>query len=288
MSLTAIFIRRPVMTILLMIGIVVFGVVSYRRLPVNNLPITDNPTISVNASLPGASPETMAATVATPLEKAFAAIPGIDEVDVAEQPRVEQHQRRLLGGPRSRVGCPGHQRGHLEDAPASAAADPPAVLPQDERGGVADPQHRADVGGAAAHAARRVCGDDHRAAPLDGRRRRTGQRLRVDEVRGAGAARPRETRGTRDRRLAGGKPDRPQQRDAPHGRAVREGEDAHGDGDGADVERHRVPETDRRLQERCGGTPRRPRQRARSTTSRTTRTRRGTCAGTGRRNGRST
>ena len=80
MSLTALFIKRPVMTILVMIGILVFGIISYRRLPVSDLPTTDSPTLSVNANLPGASPETMAATVATPLEKAFSAVAGIDEI----------------------------------------------------------------------------------------------------------------------------------------------------------------------------------------------------------------
>ena len=80
MSLTGLFIRRPVMTTLLMIGILVFGIVSYRKLPVSDLPTVDYPTISVDANLPGASPETMAATVATPLEKAFSAIAGIDEI----------------------------------------------------------------------------------------------------------------------------------------------------------------------------------------------------------------
>ncbi len=68
------------MTTLLMIGIVVFGTVAYRRLPVSDLPTVDYPTLSVSASLPGAAPETMAATVATPLEKAFSAIAGIDEI----------------------------------------------------------------------------------------------------------------------------------------------------------------------------------------------------------------
>ncbi len=68
------------MTTLLMIGILVFGLVSYRKLPVSDLPTVDYPTLNVNANLPGASPETMAATVATPLEKAFSAIAGIDEI----------------------------------------------------------------------------------------------------------------------------------------------------------------------------------------------------------------
>src|ERR1700760_3374469 len=80
MNFTGLFVKRPVMTTLLMIGILVFGVVSYRRLPVSDLPTVDYPTINVNANLPGASPETMAATVATPLEKAFSAIAGIDEI----------------------------------------------------------------------------------------------------------------------------------------------------------------------------------------------------------------
>jgi len=80
MNFTALFIRRPVMTTLVMIGIIVFGIVSYLGLPVSDMPTVDMPTINVSASLPGASPETMAATVATPLEKAFTAIAGIDEI----------------------------------------------------------------------------------------------------------------------------------------------------------------------------------------------------------------
>src|SRR5271157_1276144 len=68
------------MTTLLMIGILVFGIVAYVGLPVSDLPTVDYPTINVSASLSGASPETMAATVATPLEKAFSAIAGIDNI----------------------------------------------------------------------------------------------------------------------------------------------------------------------------------------------------------------
>ena len=67
MNLTALFIRRPVMTALLMMGILIFGVVGYRSLPVNDLPVIDFPTIMVMANLPGASPETMASSVAAPL-----------------------------------------------------------------------------------------------------------------------------------------------------------------------------------------------------------------------------
>ena len=78
--MTAIFIRRPVMTALVMIGLLFFGISSYRKLPVSDLPSVDFPTISVNANLPGASPETMAAAVATPLEKQFSTIAGIDNM----------------------------------------------------------------------------------------------------------------------------------------------------------------------------------------------------------------
>src|SRR5881394_1609824 len=78
--MTALFIKRPVMTALVMIGILFFGASAYTRLAVSDLPSVDFPTISVGASLPGASPETMAAAVATPLEKQFSTIAGIDNM----------------------------------------------------------------------------------------------------------------------------------------------------------------------------------------------------------------
>jgi len=78
MNITGLFIRRPVMTTLVMAGILIFGLVAYRQLPVSDLPAVDYPTISVSASLPGASPETMASSVATPLEKQFSTIPGVE------------------------------------------------------------------------------------------------------------------------------------------------------------------------------------------------------------------
>jgi hydrophobic/amphiphilic exporter-1 (mainly G- bacteria), HAE1 family len=78
MNLSEVFIRRPVMTTLVMLGILIFGIVGYRLLPVSDLPNVDYPIISVRASLPGASPETMASSVATPLEKQFSTIAGLD------------------------------------------------------------------------------------------------------------------------------------------------------------------------------------------------------------------
>ncbi len=81
MSITEPFIRRPVMTTLVMAGILLFGAIGFRSLPVSDLPNVDFPTIQVTASLPGASPETMAASVATPLERQFSAIAGLDSIN---------------------------------------------------------------------------------------------------------------------------------------------------------------------------------------------------------------
>ena len=75
------FIRRPIMTTLVMVGILIFGIMGYRALPVSDLPNVDFPTILVTANLPGASPETMASAVATPLEKEFSTIAGLDSLN---------------------------------------------------------------------------------------------------------------------------------------------------------------------------------------------------------------
>jgi HAE1 family hydrophobic/amphiphilic exporter-1 len=80
MNFTALFIKRPVMTTLVMLGITIFGITAFRHLPVSDLPNVDFPTIQVSAILPGASPETMASAVATPLEKQFSTIAGIDSM----------------------------------------------------------------------------------------------------------------------------------------------------------------------------------------------------------------
>jgi HAE1 family hydrophobic/amphiphilic exporter-1 len=80
MSITELFIRRPVMTTLVMLGILLFGIIGYRLLAVSDLPNVDFPTIMVGANLPGASPETMASAVATPLERQFSTIGGLDSM----------------------------------------------------------------------------------------------------------------------------------------------------------------------------------------------------------------
>jgi HAE1 family hydrophobic/amphiphilic exporter-1 len=81
MNPSDLFIRRPVTTTLIMLAIAAFGVMAYRVLPVSDLPTVDFPTIQVQASLPGGSPETMAASVALPLEKQFATIAGLQSMN---------------------------------------------------------------------------------------------------------------------------------------------------------------------------------------------------------------
>src|SRR5271169_4672184 len=83
MSLSSPFIHKPVATTLLVVAIALAGAVAFRLLPVSPLPQVDFPTISVNASLPGASPETMASAVATPLERQFGRIAGVTEMTSA-------------------------------------------------------------------------------------------------------------------------------------------------------------------------------------------------------------
>lgn len=78
MNLSELFIKRPIMTSLVMLAVMIFGLFAYRALPVNDLPSIDFPTIQVRSDLPGASPETMASAVATPLERQFSTISGLD------------------------------------------------------------------------------------------------------------------------------------------------------------------------------------------------------------------
>src|SRR5215813_5744507 len=83
MNISAVFITRPIAASLLMLGIAVFGVVAYRVLPVSDLPNVDFPTLNVSAGLPGADPGTMASAVASPLERQFTTIAGLDELTSA-------------------------------------------------------------------------------------------------------------------------------------------------------------------------------------------------------------
>ena len=80
MTLSELCIRRPVLTTLMTASLIVFGAFAYRLLPVAALPAVDFPTIQINANLPGASPETMAASVASPIERQLSTIAGISSM----------------------------------------------------------------------------------------------------------------------------------------------------------------------------------------------------------------
>src|SRR5437868_10459305 len=96
MSISEPFIRRPIATSLLMLGILVFGIGAYNLLPVAALPRVDFPTITVTVNYPGASPDTMASSVATPLEQQFAALPRSEEHTSELQSRFDLVCRLLL------------------------------------------------------------------------------------------------------------------------------------------------------------------------------------------------
>jgi len=172
MNITTLFIKRPVMTTLVMVGILFFGLVAYQSLPVSDLPNVDFPTITVTALLPGASAETMAATVATPLEKQFSTIAGIDnmtstssvgetqivvqfaldrDIDGAAQDvqaAITQTERTLPQG----ILPPSYQKTNPADAPILTLALTSDVVPLstlDEFGEVTLAQRLSMVGGVA-------------------------------------------------------------------------------------------------------------------------------------------
>jgi len=117
MNISAPFIARPIATFLLMLALLAAGLVGYNLLPVAALPNVDIPTLNVTASLPGADPETMAASVAQPLERQFADLPHPDHFDQRSGQHadhaairfVPQHRRRCIGragGDQRRAGEP--------------------------------------------------------------------------------------------------------------------------------------------------------------------------------------
>jgi HAE1 family hydrophobic/amphiphilic exporter-1 len=171
-GITTLFIRRPIMTSLVMIAILFFGIVAYRQLAVSDLPNVDFPTITVTAILPGASPATMAATVATPLEKQFSTIAGIDNmtstsslgqtqivvqfsldrnIDAAAQDvqaAITQTQRQLPQG----ILPPSYQKTNPADAPILTLALTSTEVPisqLDEYGETTIAQRLSMVGGVA-------------------------------------------------------------------------------------------------------------------------------------------
>ena len=189
-SLSAPFVKRPVATTLLTIGIALAGFVSFSLLPVSPLPQVDFPTISVSASLPGASPETMSTSVATPLERQLGRIAGVTEMTSIE--RAEFHARhaairsvarhrwrraRRAGRTQRRAGAVADRadQSDVSQSKSRRSADP------DSRPHVENVEHRTNL-------RRRI--DCRRAKDFAGERRRPGHGERRDV---AGRARRRES-----------------------------------------------------------------------------------------------
>ena len=173
MNISEPFIRRPVATTLLTIGVALAGVAAFNLLPVAPLPQVDFPTISVSAALPGASPEVMAATVATPLERALGRIAGVTRDDVVVFARQYARDPAVRSKPRHRRR--GARRPGRHPGLAHRAADQPAEqsgVSQSESGRCADHDPGAHLGhpDAGADVRRRL--DHHRAEAFAGVRRR--------------------------------------------------------------------------------------------------------------------
>jgi HAE1 family hydrophobic/amphiphilic exporter-1 len=237
MSISELFIKRPVMTTLVMAGILLFGLVSYRNLAVSDLPTVDYPTVSVNASLPGASPETMASSVATPLEKQFSTIAGIDAMT----------SQSALGSTSITL------QFALDRNIDAAAADVQAAISQTLRTlpqNIVPPSYQKvdpssapilyfalTLDGAAALTARRIRRDVSRAAHLHGDGRRAGAGVRLAEVRGAHPARPAGDGHAQDWHRRGRRRGEHGQRQPSDGRALGHRQGVHGAGQRPALER---------------------------------------------------
>ena len=113
MNLSRIFIERPIMTALVSFAILLFGIVAFRALPVAALPSVDYPTIQVQAALPGANPETMASSVATPLEREFSTIAGIESMCSTNSQGSDADHDSVRSRPQYRCGRAGRAVRHF-------------------------------------------------------------------------------------------------------------------------------------------------------------------------------
>ena len=144
MNLAELFIRRPVMTTLMSLAIVIFGLMAYRMLPVSDLPNVDFPTILVTATLPGASPETMASSVATPLERQFSTIAGLDSMTSTSTQGQTSITLQFDARPATSTPPPRtcRRRSPRPQSQAAAGDADAAVLPEGQPGRPADPLPR--------------------------------------------------------------------------------------------------------------------------------------------------
>ncbi len=189
MNPSEIFIRRPVATTLLTIAIALAGAIAFFKLPVSPLPQVDFPTISVQATLPGASPETVATSVATPLERHLGTI--ADVTEMTSQSSVGSVRITLQFGLNRDIDGAARDVQAAINAARGRSADQPAQqsdLSQGQPGRRADHDPGADLGDAQSRSALRFGSIRTAAEAVPGRGRRSGQRQRQLAAGGAGRA----------------------------------------------------------------------------------------------------
>ena len=193
MNISQTFIERPIATSLLMAAIALFGGVAYRSLAVSDLPNVDFPTLLVTAALPGASPETMAAAVATPLENQFSTIAGLNSMIQFELARQHPDHPRIRPQPQARWRRRGRAgRHHPGHPPAAAGHADAAHLHQGQSRRSADSLSCPHFPNPSPVDPRRVRRDPHRPAHLHDQRRGPGAgagRAEVRRARADGSAR---------------------------------------------------------------------------------------------------
>jgi hypothetical protein len=190
MRFTDFFIRRPTTTTLLIAAIAGFGLLSYFSLPVSNLPEVEYPTIRVQAVLPGANPDAMASTVATPLESEFSTIPGIEHMTSTSS--VSETNITLQFDLNRGVDAAAQD---VQAAISRAAGKHalPTLLFESEPRPEPDPMARDVVNHDGARRLRKIRQPGLRQAGLDGERRLPGRGLRAGSSRNSRAGRPRQT-----------------------------------------------------------------------------------------------
>ena len=254
MNIAEAFIRRPVMTTLSSLAIVLFGLMAYRYLPVNNLPNVDFPTIVVSASLPGASPETMASSVATPLEKQFSTIAGLDSMTSTN---IQGSTNITLQFNLTRNIDAGAQ--DVQAAIAATQAQLPQGMPSPPSYKKVNPADQPILYlglGSSTMPISQV--DEYAETYLAERismvsRRRAGAGLRIAKIRGADPARSQGARHARHRHRRGFDRDSERERRSADRHALRRAPGVHRRYQGPADQRRRVPIADRRVSKRIAG-----------------------------------
>ena len=264
MNIVEPFIRRPIMTTLVMTAILLFGILGYRTLAVSDLPNVDFPTIQVSAGLPGANPDTMAAAVATPLEKQFSTIAGIDSMTSTStlgstQVTLQFELSRNIDGAAQDV----------QAAIARAEGQLPPNMPTPPTFQKVNPADQPIYFLALTSTTQPIYTVDQYAETILGQRismlpgRGAGTGIRGAEIRCANSARSESAGGAADRDRRGNRGGPERKRQSADGHAVWRAQSVHGAGQRTTDARVALQTAHRRLPQRLAGAARRTRERVR-------------------------